>query len=162
MCWHMHLYTNEQTWCRCAGVGVCFLPCIFLPSIVAANYVSVAIQWSTCVVYTLPMLLTQSPPHTPHTQSMSREALQAALLEAYATMDAMETQLTTLEQQLGMKYTDTPPRRVFATRSSCTQPLQPLPPPPLPLYTASTMSSQPLPTVRFVCFLNRFHHMFVP
>lgn len=80
---------------------------------------------------------------------MSREDLQTALLEAYAMMDAMESQLTTLERQLGMRDSmgmrDTPHR--LATRSSCTQPLQPLPPPPLPLYTASPMGSQPLPPV---------------
>lgn len=71
---------------------------------------------------------------------MSREALQTALLDAYAAMDAMEAQLTTLERQLGVK-----PEPLLASRGSCTQPLQPLPPPPLPLYTSTTTS---LPSAR--------------
>lgn len=69
---------------------------------------------------------------------MSREALQAALLDAYAAMDAMEAQLTTLEHQLGVREPLREP--LLATRGSCTQPLQPLPPPPLPLYTTTSAS----------------------
>lgn len=77
---------------------------------------------------------------------MSREALQAALLDAYAAMDAMETQLATLEHQLGVKNSDL----LLGSRSSCTQPLQPLPPPPLPLYTSAS-PSLPLTTLPSGC-----------